>query len=144
MTNPIPEGHHTVTPFLVVQDAARMIDFMKLAFAAHETFRMKSPDGRVAHAEVKIGDSIIMLGEAPEERSLKSMLHLYVPDCDAVYKSALAAGATSLREPANQFYGDRSAGVTDFAGNQWWMATHMEDVSEQEMEKRMAAMAQAK
>ena len=142
--NPIPEGHRTVTPFLRVADAARLIDFMKQAFAATETFRMDGPDGSVAHAEVKIGDSMVMIGQAPADQAMQSMLHLYVPDTDAVYKSALAAGATSIREPADQFYGDRSAGVRDAQGNEWWMATHIEDVSQEEMERRMAAMGQAK
>ena len=142
--NPIPEGHRTVTPFLRVADAARLIDFMKQAFAATEAFRMDGPDGSVAHAEVKIGDSLVMIGQAPADQAMQSMLHLYVPDTDAVYKSALAAGATSIREPADQFYGDRSAGVRDAQGNEWWMATHIEDVSQEEMERRMAAMGQAK
>ena len=142
--NPIPEGHRTVTPFLRVADAARLIDFMKQAFAATEAFRMDGPDGSVAHAEVKIGDSMVMIGQAPADQAMQSMLHLYVPDTDAIYKSALAAGATSIREPADQFYGDRSAGVRDAQGNEWWMATHIEDVSREEMERRMAAMGQAK
>jgi PhnB protein len=141
VSKPIPDGYRTVTPYLVVQDASRLIEFLKLAFAANETVRMNGPDGSVAHAEVKIGDSVIMIGQAPAERTLRSMIHLYVPDADAVYRSALAAGATSTREPANQFYGDRNAAVTDFAGNQWWIATHMEDVSREEMARRMAAMA---
>ncbi len=139
--NPIPEGHHTVTPFLRVADAAKLIDFLKQAFAATETFRMDGPDGTVAHAEVKIGDSIVMIGQAPAGQAMQAMLHLYVPDTDAVYRSAMAAGATSIREPADQFYGDRSGGVRDICGNEWWMATHIEDVSQEEMERRMAAMA---
>ncbi len=137
--NPIPEGHHTVTPFLRVKDAAKLIEFLKPAFGAVVTFSMNGPGGSVMHAEVRIGDSMIMIGQS--EDALRSMIHLYVPDTDAVYKSALAAGATSIREPADQFYGDRSAGVKDFCGNEWWMATHIEDVSQQEMERRMAAMA---
>jgi PhnB protein len=140
--NPIPEGHHTVTPFLRVKDAAKLIEFLKPAFGAVVTFSMNGPGGTVVHAEVKIGDSMVMLGQAPpSDAGLQSMIHLYVPDTDAVYKSALAAGATSIREPADQFYGDRSAGVKDFCGNEWWMATHIEDVSQEEMQRRMAAMA---
>jgi PhnB protein len=139
--NPIPEGHHTVTPFLRVTDAAKLIEFLKPAFGAEVAFRMDGPDGSVMHAEVKIGDSMIMIGQSPANDALRSMIHLYVPDTDAVYKSALAAGATSIREPANQFYGDRSAGVKDFLGNEWWMATHIEDVSKEEMQRRMAAMS---
>ena len=141
MPNPIPEGHRTVTPFLRVADAAKLIDFLQPAFGATVAFRMEGPGGTVAHADVKIGDSMVMIGQAPADQALQSMIHLYVPDTDAMYKSAMAAGATSIREPANQFYGDRSAGVKDFCGNEWWMATHIEDVSPEEMERRMAAMA---
>jgi PhnB protein len=140
MPNPIPEGHQTVTPFLVVADAARLIDFLERAFGAVVAFRMDGPGGAVAHAEVKIGDSLVMMGQRPPDQCLRSMLHLYVPDTDAVYRSALAAGAVSVREPADQFYGDRSAGVRDAWGNEWWMATHIEDVSQEEMERRMAAL----
>jgi len=139
--NAIPEGHRTVTPFLRVVDAARLIEFLKPAFGGEVAFRMDGPNGTVVHAEVKIGDSMIMIGQSPAEDALRSMIHLYVPDTDAAYKSALAAGATSIREPADQFYGDRSAGVRDFCGNEWWVATHIEDVSKEEMERRMAAMA---
>jgi uncharacterized glyoxalase superfamily protein PhnB len=141
--NPIPEGHHTVTPFLRVNKAAKLVDFLQAAFGAMVVFRMDGPGGTLAHAEVKIGDSLVMLGESPSENeAARSILHLYVPDTDALYKSAVAAGATSIREPADQFYGDRSAGVRDFCGNEWWMATHIEDVSQEEMERRMAAFTQ--
>jgi len=142
---PIPDGYHTVTPYLVLEGAAKFIDFAKQAFGAEETFRMAGPDGKIGHAELKIGDSMIMLGDAPGAQSgpMPGMLHLYVPDADASYKRALQAGATSLREPADQFYGDRSAGVKDAFGNQWWLATHIEDVAPEEMQKRAAAaMAQ--
>ena len=141
MPNPIPKGFGTVTPFLTVTDAAKLIDFLKQAFAAQVNFRMDAPDGSVRHAEVKIGDSMVMIGQVAAGKEMRSMLHLYVPDTDALYRSALAAGATSIREPADQFYGDRSAGVRDLWGNQWWIATHMEDVSQAEMERRMAAMS---
>lgn len=141
MPNPIPQGYGTVTPFLRVADAAKLIDFLKQAFAAEVTFRMDGPDGSVMHAEVKIGDSMVMIGQAPAGQEMRAMLNLYVPDTDALYNSAMAAGATSIREPANQFYGDRSGGVRDVCGNEWWMATHIEDVSQEEMERRMAAMA---
>lgn len=140
MSLPIPKGFGTVTPFLTVADAAKLIDFLKQAFAAQVTFRMDGPDGSVRHAEVKIGDSMVMIGQAPAGQEMRAMLHLYVPDIDAVYRSAMAAGATSIREPADQFYGDRTGGVRDLCGNQWWIATHMEDVSQEEMERRMAAM----
>jgi len=141
MSNPIPKGYGTVTPFLCVTDAVKLIDFLKQAFAAELTFRMDGPDGSVAHAEVNIGNSKVMIGQVPAERAIRAMLHLYVTDTDAAYNRAIAAGATSVREPADQFYGDRSGGVRDMWGNEWWMATHIEDVSPEEMERRMKAMS---
>ena len=136
--DPIPAGHHTVTPYLLVADAGRLIDFMKRAFGAVEKGRHDTPDGKIMHAEVQIGDSHVMLGDAGGEwQPMPCMLHLWVPDTDAVYANAIEAGGKSLREPSNQFYGDRSAGVLDEAGNQWWISTHVEDVSEAEMAKRM-------
>jgi len=138
----IPDGYHTVTPYLIVQGAGQLIDFLKLAFDAQETERITAPDGAIAHAEVRIGDSIVMMSDAGGERApMPSGLYLYVNDTDAVYISALRAGATSIVEPADQFYGDRSAGVKDPVGNQWWIATHKEDVSPEEL-KRRAAMQQ--
>jgi len=140
---PIPEGYRSVTPYLIVQGASKLIDFAKLAFGAEETFRMPGPGGAIMHAEMRIGDSMVMLSDAtPENPPMPIMIHLYVEDADRVYKRALAAGASSLREPADQFYGDRSAGVKDAFGNQWWLATHIEDVSPQELQKRAAAMGQ--
>lgn len=142
---PIPEGYHSVTPYLVVQGAAQLIEFMKEALGAEETFRMPTPSGGIGHAEVKIGDSMVMLGDASgaENPPMPAILHVYVEDVDARYKRALQAGATSVREPADQFYGDRSAGVKDKFGNQWWLATHVEDVPPEEMAKRaQAAMSQ--
>lgn len=138
----IPDGYHTITPYLMVQGAGQLIDFLKLAFDAQETERITAPDGAIAHAEVRIGDSIVMMSDAGGERvPMPSGLYLYVNDTDAVYKSALRAGATSIMAPADQFYGDRSAGVKDPVGNQWWIATHKEDVSPEEL-KRRAAMQQ--
>ncbi len=137
---PIPEGYHSVTPYLVVNGADKLLDFMKQAFSAEERMRMPRPDGSIAHAETQIGDSVVMVGESSEEVAPASAtIHLYVEDCDATYERALGAGATSLREPTNEFYGDRMAGVKDAFGNSWWMATHVEDVSEEEMAKREAA-----
>ncbi len=137
---PIPEGYHSVTPVLSVEGASRLIDFLKQVFYAEEKERFTGPDGRVAHAEVRIGDSIIMLSDATAEfPAIPSMLNIYMEDTDAAYKRALKAGATSLREPSNQFYGDRTGGVKDASGNQWWIATHLEDVSREELEKRMKA-----
>ena len=139
---PIPEGYHSVTPYLIVEGAAKLIDFAKAAFGAEERSRMAGPGGAIMHAEISIGDSVVMLSDAMAEfPPTKAMIHLYVPEVDAAYRSALAAGATSEREPADQFYGDRSASVRDAFGNRWYVATHVEDVSPEEMEKRAAAAA---
>jgi PhnB protein len=128
----VPEGHHTVTPYIVVPDVAKLIDFAKKAFGANEVHLSKRPDGSVMHAEIKIGDSIVMMGEAgPGGKHFPGMLHLYMEDVDAVYQRALQAGAKSLREPADQPFGDRMGGVEDAFGNQWWIATHIADVSPQ-------------
>jgi len=134
---PIPAGYRTVTPYLVVKNVAGVIEFAKKAFGATEKFRSARPDGSIQHAEILVGDSIVMLGEAGGDFAPKpTTLALYVEDVDAVYKRAVAAGGKSVREPANQFYGDRSAGVEDSAGNQWWISTHVEDVTPEEMERR--------
>jgi len=126
----IPTGYHTVTPYLVVEGAAQLIDFLKQAFDGEEIQRMTRPDGTIMHAEVKIGDSRVMIGEAGGEYPpMPAMLHLYVEDTDALYRRALQAGATSLREPTDEVYGDRMSGVKDLCGNQWWIATHIKDVA---------------
>ena len=139
---PIPDGYRTVTPYLVVRDVPRLIEFLQQAFGATELMRHLRPDGSVMHAEVQIGDSRVMIGEAPPSSPpLPGCIHLYVVDTDALYHLALQAGATSLREPTNQFYGDRMAGVQDPVGNQWWIATHIEDVSPVDMALRAAAAA---
>ena len=136
---PIPEGYHTVTPYLVVPGIARLIDFLKQAFGAVEIHRMQRPDGAVGHAEVKIGDSSVMMGEPMAKwQPMPATIYLYVEDADAVYHRALAAGATSVSEPADQFYGDRHAGIKDPCGNLWWVATHIEDVSPEELARRSA------
>jgi len=136
---PIPEGYHTVTPYLLVQGAEKLIDFMKNAFDAKETERYSMPDGSIGHAEVRIGDSFILVADAQgdEYKPMAAGIHLYVEDCDFTYKRAIGAGATSVREPQDQFYGDRSAGVNDQFGNKWWIATHKEDLSKEEIIKRM-------
>ncbi|HEY2456819.1 MAG TPA: VOC family protein [Candidatus Acidoferrum sp.] len=151
MTNkvkPIPEGYHTATPYLIVTGAAKAIEFYKSAFGADEIMRMPQPDGRIGHAEIKIGDSTIMLAdEFPEmgARSPQSLggspvsILLYVEDVDTVFAQAVAAGAKVQRPLADQFYGDRTGGVTDPFGHVWYIATHTEDVSEEEMKKRAAA-----
>ena len=134
---PIPEGYHSVTPHLINENASRLIEFLKQAFDAQELNRMSGPDGRVLRAEMQIGDSMLMIAEATGEwKAMPASLALYVPDADATYKRALDAGAVSLREPADQFYGDRSAGVKDLAGNHWWTATHIEDVPREELHLR--------
>jgi PhnB protein len=140
MPNPVPPGYATVTPYLCVADAAKLIEFLKQAFDAQLLFKMDGPGGRIMHAEMTIGDSRIMLAQPEPGKETNAMIHLYLPDTDATYKRAIAAGATSVREPADQFYGDRSAGVRDQFGNQWYIATHVEDVSEEEMKRRMAKM----
>jgi PhnB protein len=137
--NPIPEGYHSITPYLKVRAVARLLDFLKEAFDATETERMARGDGTIGHAEVSIGDSMVMMGEPQgDAASMPGTLYLYVPNVDATYRRALAAGATSVAEPTTQFYGDRHAGITDPAGNCWWIATHVEDVAPAEMQRRAA------
>jgi PhnB protein len=125
-TNPVPEGYHTVTPYLVVPGVAKLIDFLKQAFDAREIQRHQRPDGTVQHAEVRIGDSIVMMGEPqPPQKPIPAMILLYVADVDTLYQRALKAGATSVRAPADQPYGDRTGGVEDSCGNQWWVAARL-------------------
>ena len=142
----IPEGYHSVTPYLVVDGAAEAIDFYKKAFGAVEVVRMPGPGGKIGHAEIKIGDSFVMLAdEHPEQghRGPKSVggtpvgILIYVPDVDSVFKAALAAGATQVKPVENQFYGDRSGSLTDPFGHNWMVSTHIEDVAPEEMERRM-------
>ncbi len=117
-----------------------MIDFLKQAFDAEETERMARPDGTISHAEVRIGDSIVMMGEPTDRTETQpGHLYVYVDNTDATYQRALKAGAVSLMEPIDQFYGDRNAGVKDAFGNTWWIATHVEDVSPEELQRRAAA-----
>jgi PhnB protein len=134
---PIPDGYHTVTPYLVVQGAATLIEFLKQAFEATEIRRALHPEGSIMNAEVRIGDSVVMVSEARGElKPMPSSIYLYVENTDLTYKHALQAGGTSMMEPEDEFYGDRNAGVKDPTGNHWWIATHQEDVSPEEMEKR--------
>jgi len=133
----IPQGYQAVIPYLVVNHAEQVIDFIKQTFQAQELMRMTRPDGSVGHTELRIRDSVIMLGGAGAEwKAMPSMLYLYLENVDEVYQRALAAGGVSLKEPSDQFYGDRTAAVTDMSGNQWWMATHTEEVSPEEIERR--------
>ncbi len=137
LANPIPEGFSSVTPFFIVDDAAGFLEFIEKAFEGQNTIDMKSPNGQIMHATSRIGNSKIMVADSmPDLKAETCMLYLYVEDIDAVYKKALEAGATSLREPVNEFYGDRSAGIVDKWNNKWWIATHIEDVDEEEMYRR--------
>ena len=134
---PIPEGYHTITSYLVVKDAHKLVDFLKKAFDATDVHEMCMKDGMIMHAELQIGDSKLMLAEARDEVPVATAtLYLYVKDADHVYHKALKAGGVSIMEPADQFYGDRNAGVRDFAGNSWWIGTHIEDVPHDEIMKR--------
>jgi PhnB protein len=142
---PIPEGYHTVCPYLTVSDASGELEFLKKAFDAKVVDVMKSADGRIMHGDVIIGDSHVMFGQANNEWGPRpANIHLYVADCDAVYRAAMAAGGKSVREPQTQFYGDRSGGVEDSNGNQWWMSTHVEDVPPEEMERRAKSWSEEK
>jgi PhnB protein len=144
---PIPDGYHSVTPYLIVKGAEKLLGFVKAAFDAEDRGSMKSLDGTIMHGEFKIGDSIVMYSDLNGYEPMPAMIHLYVPDVDATYRQALAAGATSLREPTDEFYGDRSAGVADAFGNRWWIATRVEEVSPEDLHRRaeewMAQQAQA-
>ena len=136
---PIPEGYHTVVPYVVAADAEALLEFLKTGLNAKEIEVMRYPDGRVWHGDVVIGDSHVMLSQATEQHpAMPATLYLYVPDTDAAYRAALAAGGTSVMEPATQFYGDRNAGVKDSNGNMWYFGTHVEDVSPEEMRRRQA------
>ena len=148
-TKPIPDGYHTATPYLIVKGAAKAIDFYQRAFGASELFRMPIPDGKIMHAEIRIGNSPIMLADEFPERNIVSPqslggtpvgLLLYVEDVDARFRQAIDAGGTVERPVENQFYGDRSGTLVDPFGHRWTIATHVEDVSSEEMEKRFAAM----
>jgi PhnB protein len=151
---PVPDGYHTVTPYLSIKGASDAIAFYKKAFGAEELVRMPMPDGRVGHAELQLGDSRIMLADEMPEMpgaiatspstlgGTTTGLCLYVPDVDAFFKRAVDAGAQIKRPLANQFYGDRSATVEDPFGHLWTLMTHVEDVSPEELQKRMAALPQ--
>ncbi len=139
---PVPDGYHCVQPYLIFKNAAAAIAFCVQAFGATEKFRMPGKDGRIGHAEILIGDSTIMLADESPQMEAYSPEHyggspisllIYTADCDAVYARALAAGAESLREPADQPYGDRMSGIRDPFGYKWYIATHIKDVSYEEM-----------
>jgi PhnB protein len=145
---PIPAGYHTITPYLIIQGAAQALEFYKKAFGATEVMRFPDPSGKIGHAEIKIGDSVIMLADEYPEMGFRSpqalggagvSLLLYVEDVDARFKQALAAGAKEMRPVKDQFYGDRSGTLTDPFGHVWTIATHKEDLSPEELQKRAAA-----
>jgi PhnB protein len=149
---PIPDGYHSAQPYLAVDDAAKAIDWYKQAFGATERFRMDGPGGTVGHAELEIGDSVLMLSDPFPQASTKppkelggtsSSVMLYVEDVDATVKQALDAGATMTMEVSDQFWGDRFGSITDPFGHSWSIATHVEDVSPEEMEKRSAEFMSA-
>lgn len=135
---PVPDGFHTVTPFIVVDGAEKLIDFLTRAFNATLQYQMKIQEtNKISHATLKIGDSVIMISDASDTMpAMPSALYLYVTEVDEYYKKAMQAGATSLKEPRTEFYGDRTSGVKDQWGNQWWVATHVEDVSNEELKAR--------
>lgn len=142
---PIPDGYHSVTPYLYIKGAGAAIDFYKKAFGAKERMRMPGPNNTVGHAEIEVGDSVIMLADAPPtaadaRNGVTSSLLIYVDDVDATWKRALNAGATEVQPLENKFYGDRMGMVRDPFGHEWSLGTHIEDVSEEEMQRRMAAM----
>jgi PhnB protein len=136
----IPEGYHSLTPFFNLKNADKVIDFLKKAFGAEERARMTDPSGKVMHAELKIGDSILMLAEAMQMPEMPSNLHLYVENADAAFERAVAAGAQVVMPLSDQFWGDRYGRLSDPFGNQWSIGTHKEDVSMEEMRKRAAAL----
>jgi uncharacterized glyoxalase superfamily protein PhnB len=135
------DGFHAVTPYLMVAGVPQLLDFLANAFGAREVFRLHRGEGSVGHAEVRIGDSMVMLGEPMGPFGpMPAQLYLYVSDCDAVYRRAIQAGGTPVMEPTTmQFSGERYGGVKDPAGNIWWVATHVEDVTPEECARRFAA-----
>jgi uncharacterized glyoxalase superfamily protein PhnB len=136
--NPIPQDYGTVTPYLIVNGVPRLIDFLKETFHAEERARINDKKDHVGHAKVKIGNSMIMMADSTTQYTpIPSQLYVYVDNVDDAYRRAMRAGGTSEQEPTTQFYGDRTAAVKDPTGNVWWIATHVEDLSPQEMEKRM-------
>jgi PhnB protein len=137
---PVPDEYHSVQPYLLVEGAAGLIGFIRSTFETEEAMTMPQPDGRIGHAEIHIGDSVVMLADASTAEGVSgpmpATVMVYVEDADKTYQLALEAGATSLREPTDTFYGDRSAGVVDPFDNHWWIHTHIEDVPPNEMARR--------
>jgi PhnB protein len=148
--SPVPSGYSSVTPYLIIDGAARALDWYRQAFGARETMRLSGPDGRVGHAEIEIGDSRIMLADEAPQHNAKApgafggspvSLHLYVPDVDKTMAKAVSIGAEVKSQVEDKFYGDRMGSICDPFGHTWHITTHIEDVSVEEVERRMAAMA---
>jgi PhnB protein len=145
---PVPEGFHTITPYLAVHDGEAAIAFYKTAFGATEIMRMPGPDGKgIGHAEIQIGESRVMLADEHPDMNFRGpktlggspvMLHLYVEDCDAWFDRAVKAGATAKRPMEDQFYGDRGGSVADPFGYEWWISTHKEDLTDEQIRERAA------
>ena len=149
---PIPEGYHAVTPYLIIKGASAAIDYYKKVSGASEIMRFPTPDGQIGHAELRIGDSVIMLADEHPDRGYRSpkalggsptSIMLYVNDVDSVFKKAVEAGASVQQPVKDQFYGDRSGSITDPFGHVWTIATHTEDVTPEEMKRRMANLQPA-
>jgi PhnB protein len=149
---PVPKGYHNVTPYLIVNGAARALDFYKQVFGATERMRMAGPGGKIGHAEIGIGDSVIMLADEHPEMGARApgafggaavSIMLYVNDVDATVKNAVAQGAKVVRAVEDKFYGDRTGTIEDPFGHQWHVGTHKEDVPPDEMQRRAAAMAKS-
>ncbi len=148
--SPVPEGHRSLAPYLYVRGASSAMDFYARAFGARELFHMKGPDGKIVHAELQVGDSILMLADESPEQGARApeayggtpaSVFLYLPDVDIVFERATAAGATVEQPPTDMFWGDRYGKLKDPFGHEWGIATHVEDVSPEETQKRMAAIA---
>ena len=141
---PVPDGYTAITPYLVAEDAPALLDFLASGLGAVERMRLPMPDGSIAHAEVEIDGAAVMLGSSSgsEFPPLAAQIHLYVEDVDAAYARAVSAGGTPVAEPEDQFYGDRIARVIDPAGNHWSIATHIAEVTPEEMAQAMEQMAE--
>lgn len=146
---PIPEGYRSITPYLIIKGAARAIDFYKQAFGATEIMRFPGPNNTIGHAELRIGDSVIMLADEPQDGHYRSpeayggspiSLMVYIEDVDKVFANALSLGARQVQPVKDQFYGDRSGNLVDPFGHIWTVATHVEDVSHEEMQRRIEAL----
>jgi len=131
-----PEGFTSVTPFIMVNDAQKVLDFVKRAFDAEEIHVMRDKDGRIWNAKIRIDDGMLLLGDTMGQESAPSTIYLYVADCDCHYERGLGAGGSSISEPTDQFYGDRNAGLKDPCGNVWWVATHKEALTREAIEER--------